>query len=195
MTINKIPNDYDEIKGLLNKIRRIQESVKQNDYGIIREQNMVKYDSDEPEVPTHDGQVPPPTAAPSEEPSQEQEDIAVINDVEIQIHSEDPEDLELSEEEKKQISQLIDDFRTEVSEITEFDKFHIYNDSAKLDGKISDIDLSFTISTGDDTGLYISNPSMLKIDDAALNMINKLRGFAVKFSNTINELLATRSTT
>ena len=220
MTVNKIRNEYDEMKGLLNKIRRIQESVKQNDYGIIKEQNMVKYDSDEPEVPRHDGEVAPPTApptAPSQagdktfpfgnkkmeinrpdlkpESSEEQEDLAVINNVEIEIHSEDPEDLALSEEEKKQISQLIDDFRTEVSEIVEFDRLHIYDDSAKLDGKIDDMGLAFTMSTGDDTGLYISNPSMLKIDDESLEIINKLRAFTPKFSNTINDLLVNRSTT
>lgn len=203
MTMKKIPNDYDEIKGLLNKIRKIQSASRSNDYGIIREQIE---DNQEPQPPepdkeyeapaTEDDPVQDPTIknVPGEE-GEEQEDIAVINDVEIEIHSEDPEDLGLSDEEKKQISQLIDDFRTEVSEMVEFDKLHIYDESAKLDGKISDIDLTFTISTGDDTGLYLSNVSMLKIDDESLDMINKLRAFTPKFSNTINDLLVNRSTT
>ena len=34
------------------------------------------------------------------ESGEEQEDIAVINDVEVVIHSEDPEDLELKDDEK-----------------------------------------------------------------------------------------------
>lgn len=204
--MKKIQNEYDEIKGFLDKIRKIQSSSKPNDYGIIREQ-IEDNQEPEPTEPDKEYEAPAVDDDPVQDPTiknipgeegeegEEQEDIAVINDVEIEIHSEDPEDLALSDEEKKQISQLIDDFRTEVSELVEFDKLHIYDDSAKLDGKLTDIDLAFTISTGDDTGLYLSNPSMLKIEDESLNMINKLRAFTPKFSNTINDLLVNRSTT
>ena len=129
------------------------------------------------------------------ESGEEQEDIAVINDVEVVIHSEDPEDLELKDDEKNNISQLIDEFRTEVSEIVEFDKLHIYEDNAKLEGKISDVNLGFTLSTGNDTGIYLSNTSMMKIDEDTMDMINKLKTFHPKFINTINNLLVHRKST
>lgn len=191
-----IPNEYDEIKGFLNKIRKIQSIPKSNNYGIIREQLDDSQEDDEYSEPSDDGDdvVKDPTIknVPGEK---EHEDVAVINDVDIEIHSEDPEDLELQDEEKKKISQLIDDFRTDVSEIAEFDKLHVYSDSARLDGKISNIDMSFSLSTGNDTGLYISNPSMLKIDDNSLDVINKLRMFQPKFINSINDLILNRSTT
>jgi len=207
-------NEYDEIKGLLSKVRKIQAIGSANkDQQLIKEQldNEPKKEYPEPPNPKigHDeylkksGQsksfddgtfVKDPTikTTPGEE---EKEDVAVINDVEVQIHSEDPEDLTLSDEEKGKISQLIDDFRKEVSETVEFDKLHVYESNAKLDGKIADIGIVFTFSTGDDTGLYLSNTSMLKIDEDSLDMINKLKTFEPKFVNSINDLLVNRRTT
>jgi len=121
-------------------------------------------------------------------------DYAVINDVEIVVHSEDPEDLELNDEEKGKISQLIDDFRTEVIETAEFDKMDIYEASAKLTGTIREFGISFTLSTGDDTGLYI-NTQMAKIDENSLDVIEKLKAYESKYSATINDLLVRRKTT
>ena len=104
------------------------------------------------------------------------------------------EDLELNDEEKGQISQLIDDFRSEVMETVQFDKLDIYETSAKLGGKIGEIGLMFTLSTGDDTGLYISG-QMLKIDENSLMIFEKLGAYQLKFSSTINDLLVRRRTT
>jgi hypothetical protein len=205
MTANKPIDSYDEIKGMLTKVRNIQALSKANTSGLIKEQtyqgevddNPQKFQSGDPN--TQIGQQSTEKYFSDEDKdtssTNEGEDLMVINNVEVEIHSEDPEDLQLSDEEKGKISQLIDDFRAEVSEIAEFDKLHIYSDSAKLDGKIGDIGLNFTLSTGDDTGLYLSNPSMLKIDDNSLAIINKLRVFESKYSNIINDLLVTRSTT
>jgi len=179
-------NSYDEIKGMLNKIRKIQAMPT---YGLLKEQED-EYNVSDGATGLEDIEMPPNSVQkPGEESN---EDLAVINNVEVEIHSEDPEDLEISDEEKGKISQLIDDFRTEVSEIAEFDKLHIYPDSAKLDGKIGGLGLNFTLSTGDDTGLYLSSTSLLKIDDSSLGMITKLKGFEQKFSNTINDLLVNR---
>jgi hypothetical protein len=131
---------------------------------------------------------------PESEVQTEDSDYTVINDVEVVVHSEDPEDMELTDEEKAKISQLIDDFRAEVSETAEFDKLHIYETNAKLDGKIGEYGLMFTLSTGDDTGLYI-NGQMLKIDENSLLILEKLGQYELKFSNTINDLLVRRRST
>jgi len=125
---------------------------------------------------------------------EESSDYAVINDVEVVIHSEDPEDMELNDDEKGRISQLIDDFRAEVVETAEFDKLNVYETNAKLDGRLGDINLQFTLSTGDDTGLYI-NGQMLKIDENSLLVLEKLLAYELKFSSTINDLLVRRRTT
>jgi len=211
MTMKKIQNDYDQIKGFLNKIRKIQETTNP-EYGMIQEQEdsrgpltapygygagtkkPIPRSVNNPSVEDDPVQDPTIKDIPGEE-GEEQKDIAVINNVDIQIHSSDPEDLELKDEEKNRISQLIDDFRTEISEIAEFEGLHIYPESAKLNGVIKDVGINFVLSTGDDTGLYISNPSLLKIENDSIDIIGKLRSFLPKYSNTINNLLLDRSHT
>jgi len=204
MNTKKPKNSYDDTKKMLNTIRKIQASTKPQ-YGIIGEQMTDEYP--EPPDPEQghqdylqksdqlksfdDDSVQDPTikGIPNED-----SDFAVINDVEVVIHSEDPEDLELNDEEKGQVSQLIDDFRTEVVETVEFDKMDVYETSAKLNGKIGSIGMMFTLSTGDDVGLYISG-QMLKIDENSLNILEKLGAYELKFSSTINDLLVRRRTT
>jgi sporulation protein YlmC with PRC-barrel domain len=195
MITNKKPdNYYDDIKGLLNKVRKIQAIGAANKgQQLIKEQETNDIET-EPSV-RNDYPIAEKPIVSAEKSKKESKDVAVINNVDIEIHSEDPEDIVLTDEEKKKISQLIDDFRTEISEVAELDALHIYPNSAVLNGLIPDMELNFTFSTGDDTGLYIGSHSLLKIEDESLNMINKLKVFQVKFSNTINDLLLNRSTT
>jgi sporulation protein YlmC with PRC-barrel domain len=209
MATNKIMNEYDEIKGLLNKVRKIQAIGKANkDYGLIQEQTYQGEDTNNEDPKDSRGELTAPYGygAGAKKPiprsvgtdvssEKESEDIAVINDVDIEIHSEDPEDLILQDDEKKKISQLIDDFRTEVSEIAELDALHLYPNSAVINGLITDMGLNFTFSTGDDTGLYIGGSKLIKVEDELLSVINKLKTFQLKFANTINDLLLNRSTT
>jgi len=182
----KIENTYDSTKKMLKTIRNIQKNTAPKP-NVIREQ----YSGNE----TMDYSQPPSVGQElGDQGREEQQDYTVINDVPIEIHSEDSEDLELTDEEKGKISQLIDDFRAEVVETVEFDKLHIYDTSAKLDGKIGEFGLMFTLSTGDDTGLYI-NGQMLKIDEESLVVITKLATFELKFASTINDLLVRRRST
>lgn len=187
MSTNKTMDSYDDIKGMLNKVRKIQAISKLNTYGLIGEQEGMAGQG------TASNANPNQAMGNPKNPNNTGDDMLVINNVEVEIHSEDPQDLQIEEDEKGKISQIIDDFRREVSEIAQFDKLDIYPDSAKLTGRIQEMNLTFTFSTGNDTGLYLSNTSLLKIDDNSLNMISKLRAFEQKFSNTINDLLLNRS--
>jgi sporulation protein YlmC with PRC-barrel domain len=199
MATSKRIDDYDEIKGLLNKVRKIQAIGAANkDRQLIKEQidseNGDEFQSLGKSVGSYMDQNK--EAQPQQSQSgKEQKDMAVINNVDIETHSEDPEDLMLQDEEKKKLSQLIDDFRVEVSEIAELDTLHIYPNSAVLNGIISDIGLNFSFTTGDDTGLYIGGSTLIKVEDELLITINKLKTFQLKFSNTINDLLVNRSIT
>lgn len=175
MKIENNKNAADDIRGMLNTIRNFNPSSKSN----LREQSEV------------------PNQEPSQEPTQptngsEGEDIAVINNVEVEIRSEDNMDLKLNDEEKTLISKLIDDFKSEVSELVDFGKLLIYSNSVKLDGKITQKNIEFTLSTGDDNGVYLSNMSMLKIDDETMETLTKLKNFEEKFSGSINDLIVNR---
>ena len=177
MTMQKKPIDsYDETKRMLNTMRKFNSSSSSS----IKEQL---------ERPTY--QTPP-----QQQPQQRQEmggkenkDLAVINNVEVVMNSSDPSDLTLQEDQKGKISQLIDDFRSEVSELADFGKLSFYSGSAKLDGTITDMKLGFLLSAGDDEGLFLTNMSMLKISDDVMDIINKLKAFEPKFITTINGII------
>lgn len=183
-------NEYDDTKDFLNKIRKITKNTAQD----IREQLENPNPTLTDKYPSTQSQSQPPTQ-PTQQlsaTSTEKEDFAVINNVEVVINSTDRADLKLEDDEKGKISQLIDDFRSEVSEITEFGKLNIYNDSAKLDGNIKDVNLGFTISAGDDNGVYLSNASMLQLNDNTMGFINKLKRYQLKFNNVMGEIIGNR---
>jgi hypothetical protein len=122
----------------------------------------------------------------------EKSDVAVINNIEVVINSTDNADFVLNDDEKGKISQLIDDFRSEVSEIAEFGHLNIYGEGAKLDGIIKEVNLSFTLSAGDDNGVFLSNSSMLQINDNTMQYIDKLKKFQQKFNDVLGEIIGNR---
>ncbi len=121
-------------------------------------------------------------------------DYIVVNDVEVKLHSSDQADLEISEEEKSGLSQLIDNFRTQVTEIAEFEEgFNIYPQSIRLDGSIPDMDVSFVYIAGDERGVYI-NANMLELNQESVEMINKLDKFQHTYEDVVNQMIVTRKT-
>ena len=167
-------NEYDQTKRMLNKIRNLN--------------NRVKNLQEQVENISNDNNISDTNNSKNEEKT----DISVINNVEIEIHSIDDSDLVIKDDEKGKFSQLIDDFRTDVTEIVDFGKLDLYDDSAKLNGKLGGTNIDFTLSAGDDNGVYLNNASLLKIDDTSMELINKLRVFQEKFSSVMNELIGNR---
>ncbi len=118
----------------------------------------------------------------------------VVNNVEVKLNSSDQADLEISEEEKSGLSQLIDNFRTQVTEIAEFEEgFNIYPQSIRLDGSIPDMDISFVYIAGDERGVYI-NANMLELNQESVEMINKLDKFQHTYEDVVNQMIVTRKT-
>ena len=176
--------EYDEIKKMLKKVRNVASGPT---YGSIKEQQQEYFDNNATQVDTLQDHQPIS--------DKEGSDFAVINNVDVKIHSEDPEDLNLANEEKGKISQLIDDFRKEVSNLVNFTDLNIYENSAKLTGTISDLNIGFSLSAGDDNGVYLNvnrSNAMLKIDATSLDIINKLTKFQSKYTSVINDLLVNR---
>lgn len=121
-------------------------------------------------------------------------DYIVVNNVEVKLNSSDQADLEISEEEKSGLSQLIDNFRTQVTEIAEFEEgFNIYPQSIRLDGSIPDMDISFVYIAGDERGVYI-NANMLELNQESVEMINKLDKFQHTYEDVVNQMIVTRKT-
>jgi hypothetical protein len=124
--------------------------------------------------------------------NEEKVDTLVIgNNVEVKVHSDDEQDLKISDAEKNSLNQLIENFKTQVFELASFEEgFNVYANSVRLDGKISE-DLSFVFIAGEDAGLYI-NCNMLKIESENAAIIEKLHKFEHTFQDVTNDLILAR---
>ena len=126
-----------------------------------------------------------------EEESQEMFNLVLNDNVEVKIHSTDQEDLSLSDEEKNSLNQLIQNFKSQVSELASFDEgFNIYVDNVRLDGSIEE-DLGFVLIAGNNGGLYI-NANMLKIEQETVEIISKLEKFKHSFDDVVIEIMNNR---
>lgn len=171
---NKQNLGYDGIKKMLNTMRNLNESVASTKKMISESEEF---------------------AAPGEQdnqPEQQDTDFIVVNDVEVKLHSSDKADLVLSDEEKNAISQLIDNFRSQVSEIADFGEgFNIYPESIRLDGTIGDLDLGFVFIAGNERGLYV-NADMLVLDNETVAVLEKLNKFQHTYEDVVNGMIVTR---
>lgn len=166
--------EYDQIKGMLNTIRTLNESKNTN-------KNILKEDIDS-------------DVNPSLESSKEQyDDVDVINDVEVKVLSTDEEDIKLKDEERNTISQLIDNFRQQVSQLADLNPgLTITENQIRLDGTMTETEISFVFIIGEDSGLYF-NGDMLNIEQETLDMFNKLLKFKPTFISEMEPLLRTRT--
>lgn len=165
---NKQNWGYDDTKKMLNKLRTLNES-KSKSSSILKEEV-------EQTEPTADAGV----------------DYTVINDVEVKIHSSDKNDMVITDEEKQAISQLIDNFRQQVAELAEFEEgFNITTDEVRLDGTISDKDISFVYVVGSESGVYV-NSNMTKLDPETVQVMDKLEKFYHTFSDSANDFILNR---
>lgn len=121
-------------------------------------------------------------------------DVMVVNDVEIKMNSSDEADLTLQDSEKTAISQLIDNFKQQVSQIADFTPgITITSDQVRLDGSLTDQDISFVFIAGKESGAYI-NADMLKLEQDVANELEKLAKFQETFETAMNPLIQERKT-
>jgi hypothetical protein len=166
---------YDDTKRMLNTIRRLNEN--RTSYKTLNE-------ALEPEQSGIDTQ----------SIEQDNDNVLVINDTDVKLISTDNTDLELAEEQKTAISTLIDSFRNEVSQIADLKPGITMNQTQiRMDGSISDVDISFIFIVGDEPGLYI-NADMLTIDNETLVELTKLLKFESTFQTTMEPMLRERKT-
>ena len=178
MQQKKLINEYDSTKKMLNVLRNYKTSLlTENEIG-----------SEQPSVDTKAPEVEDNTV------NQEQKnDFIVINDVEVKLLSSDEADMELSEEQKTTISNLIDNFKQQISQIVDFEPgLTINQNQVRLDGTLSDQDIDFVFIAGEESGVYI-NADMLKLEVQTGNMLEKLVKFEESFKTTFEPLIQSRN--
>ena len=169
----KTKTDYDVTKNMLKTIRTITESKASN--RTLNE--AVGFQS--PEVDKSDENL--------------KNDVMVVNDVEIKMNSSDEADLTLQDSEKTAISQLIDNFKQQVSQIAEFNPgMSITKTQIRLDGKLTDEDINFVLIAGEDAGSYI-NAEMLKLENNVGQILEKLVKFEETFKSSLEPLIQNRN--
>jgi hypothetical protein len=160
-------NSYDETKKMLSTLRKLNENI--TSYKTIKEQ-------------VDDTQI-----------NQQKNDLAVINDVEVNINSSDQSDLSLEQDDKNTLSQMIDNFKQQVSQIVEFEPgITINKKQIRLDGTLTDTDINFVLIAGEENGLYI-NADMLKIEQDTYNILEKLMKFENIYKTAMEALIDKRN--
>lgn len=170
----KVIVGYDDTKKMLNTLRKLNEN-KQSNSVIVEQQE---------EIPQ---QVSP------EQTQKQESDFVIINDVEVKMLSTDEMDMELKQDQKETISNLIDNFRQQVSQIVDFDPgITINQNQIRLDGTLTDEDISFVFIAGEESGVYI-NADMLKLNTEVGTALEKLAKFEETFKSAIEPLITQRN--
>ena len=170
---------YDQTKKMLNTLRSLNESKSVN--RTLNEQA----GQEDPQLDQAQSQ--------SNDIQGQKDDFVVINDVEVKMLSTDEADMELADDQKTAISGLIDNFKQQVSQIVEFEPGMTINKTQiRLDGKLTDEDISFVLIAGEDAGSYI-NAEMLKLENNVGMMLEKLVKFEETFKTSLEPIIQARN--
>ena len=171
----KTKNEYDVTRNMLKTIRTLTES--KSNTNIISEQAV------EDSLHTLPSDVAAQNLASG---------IEVINDVDVKLLSGDKNDMKLTDEQKKSISSIVDSFKTQVSQIVEFEPgFTITPDQVRLDGKLSDDDVNFVFIAGKEDGVYI-NADMLRLEQNVASTLEKLAKFQIGYQQAMEPVIDQR---
>ena len=179
-------SDIIEIKNLLKRSRMLQEQASRINLAKSIEDNI---EDDEQEYETADVQ--------DEKPEVEKRDKSKsyrISGGLLTLHGKEKKDVELTTDEKTAYQETMDEFVSEVSDLSDFGVLNMYPNEVQWSGKVIDFDLEFFFSIGENNGVYI-NGDMIKLDEKLTELINKLTSYYDKFKAKWAKVLSTRKKT
>lgn len=109
----------------------------------------------------------------------------------LTLHGKDKSDLELTSEEKTSYQETMDEFVTDVSDLSDFGVLNVYSNEVQWSGKVIDFDLEFFFSIGENNGVYV-NGDMIKLDDKLTELVTKLTTFYEKFKTKWAKVISVR---
>lgn len=207
--------NYDDIKKMLKTTRTILEGKKglmesieiKNKYGLLTEQPETNrkvetpdniFDRDNPmksiqkniEYETADEKE---ETTPEEQKTEKKKGYRISGGI-LFIYGSDAKDLQLTTEDKTAFQESMDEFVSEVSEIVDFNKLNLYPNNVEWSGKITEYDVEFFFSIGENNGVYI-NGTMMQIDEEFLELLDKLKKYYEKFKSKWSKVIAIRKKT
>jgi hypothetical protein len=166
---------YDETKKMLNKLRQFNEY--KNYSKTIREQ--IEDQNSEEEIQKSSENV--------------KNDIIVINNVDVKLLSSDDMDMKLTEEQKISISNMIDSFKQQVTNLVDFKPGITINpNQIRMDGQVKDLDFKFTIVAGEESGLYLVS-DMTQVTPQYIDVIGKFNKFYQTYISLMNKIIDERN--
>ena len=160
---NKTNMNYDNTKRMLNTLRKLNESV--SNKNTLNEQEEVKDLKDT---------------------------VTIVDGVEVRMIASSDEDLQLDDQQKKVIGDVINNFGTQVSDLGDLRPgITIQGNQVRLDGKLPDVELDFVIIAGQNKGTYL-NTAMLKVSYDLIESIEKLMKFEDVFADSMNDIISQR---
>jgi hypothetical protein len=173
-------NEYDEIKNLIRRSKMLfEQSAQINLAKSIEDEIEDDQDMNDDEV---------------DKIKKDKSKTYRISGGLLTIHGKDKKDLELTTEEKSNFQETMDEYVSDVSDLTEFGVLNLYENEVQWSGKIIDFDIEFFFSIGENNGVYI-NGNMVKLDDKLTEIITKLTTFYEKFKSKWAKVMATRKKT
>lgn len=210
-------NNYEEIRNLLKASRTmlggekmIKESYEiKKRYGLILEQpetetgkidepnNITKrdhpMDSIKKNIDYETAEEDNPSDNKEEKKADKKKGYRISGGI-LYIHGSSEKDLQLTTDDKTAFQESMDEFVNEVAEIVDFNKLNLYPNNVEWSGKITEYDLEFFFSIGENNGVYI-NGTMMQVDDDFLKMMNKLKQYYEKFKTKWSKVIAVRKKT
>jgi hypothetical protein len=191
-------NNYEEIKNLIEASRRalsknINESSKKQirkQYGLLNEQKEEEVDVDIDADVSFDEKRPKKDSDEIGKPKDKQKTYKIQGNL-LVLNGKTEADIQLTTDEKNAFVETVDEFRSEVAELAEFDKLKVYHDNVEWSGKILELDLEFFYTIKEPNGIYI-NGEMMKLDEKYLEMIPKIQSFYEKFKNKWSKIVSSR---
>jgi hypothetical protein len=203
-------NNYEEIRNLLKASRTLlggdklvseQTNIKKR-YGMLLEQedkdlepnNITKRDNPMDSIEKDiDYETADDSNQKEEKKSDKKKGYRISGGI-IYIHGDSAKDLQLTTDDKKAFQESMDEFVAEVAEIVDFNKLNLYPNNVEWSGKITEYDLEFFFSIGENNGVYI-NGTMMQLDEEFLDMLQKLKGYYEKFKTKWSKVIAIRKKT
>lgn len=194
-------NTHDEIKKLLRASREMLSSDNLNEdydrirtkYGIITEQGIGLTD-DNVTKKINVGQSIEDTIEDQTEPSKDKKQAYRISGGILVLHGKDKKDVELTTDEKVAFQETMEEFISEVSDLTDFNRLNVYPQNVEWSGRLIEFDIEFFFSIGEENGIYI-NGEMIKTDESFLEMVEKLKSYYEKFKSKWATILSSRKKT
>lgn len=195
--MSNLHNDrYDEIKFLLKKSRFIFEQDYQISDREEQPDTQINIAKDIERRISQDNNKDYETAPKSTEKKSPEDKVQKyrISGGLIALHGKDKSDLDITTDEKVAFQETMDEFIEEVSDLVDFNVLNVYPNNVEWSGHLIDEDINFTLSVGEESGIYIEG-TMMKVDDEFADLMRKLQQFFEKFKSKWSRVIAMRKKT